>query len=66
MTRDWDRRIVASAALLHVRNRRPSLADRRKSLKQKIIQDENKRLNILAALNKRIQPFVEMLQFQAA
>lgn len=47
-------------------NRRPSHADRRKSLKQEIMQSEYNRLDISAALRKRIQPFIELLQLRAA
>ena len=47
-------------------DRRPSHADRRKSLKQYVMRQEYLRLDIPDRLRKRIQPFVEMLQLRAA
>lgn len=47
-------------------DRRPSHADRRKSLKLEIMQYEYNRLDIPKAVRKRIQPFMELLQLRAA
>lgn len=47
-------------------NRRPSHADRRKSLKQWIMQQEYNRLDISTALHKRIHGYVEMLRIRVA
>lgn len=47
-------------------DRRPSHADRRKSLKLEIMQYEYNRLDISKAVRKRIQPFMELLQLRAA
>jgi hypothetical protein len=47
-------------------NRRPSHADRRKSLKIQIMQYEYNRLDISTSVRKRIQPFMDLLQLRAA
>lgn len=47
-------------------NRRPSHADRRKSLEIETMQNEYNRLDISKTVRKRIQPFMNLLQLRAA